>query len=224
MGKRDSAKTRIADCFIQLVVESSDPRERVNVTDIVRHLGMDRKSFYRHFDNTGDLVIWIFRSELAEMLSDEQFDGFELLCPDPSLNDQYPSLPFFASAFDGDADLDQGKYTKTLCALFNGKLEYYQRILSFPCYLDFYYYLLSLFEPAVHHSILKILGSDRTMRTSEINFLAEYHTVAYIGRLPYHFAMNRRALPEDELDAVWTYTHDTLCSAVEKLSTPAHAM
>ena len=220
MGRKGSSKERIAQCFVQLVIESSNPRERVSVTEIVKTLGMDRKNFYRHFENTTDLVIWIFRSELAETLHGEAFEGFQLEYPDPALYDSYPDLPFFARSCSEGQGLDPSRYTKSLVALFNGKSEYYQRILTYPCYLDFYYYLISLFQPATRKSILQLLGDGRIMSDAEIDFLAEYHTVAYIGRLPLHYVMKRQALPEEGLEGLWTYTNDVLHDSIERLARP----
>lgn len=224
MSRKGTSKARIAECFIQLVVESSDPSKRVSTTDIVNRLGMDRKSFYRYFDNTSDLVVWIFRSELAEALKDEAFEGFALEYPDPSLFDAYPDLAFFARAPLDEGKFDQSEFTKTLCKLLNGKSEYYQRILSYPCYLDFYYYLLSLFEPTTKSSIEQMLGSKRTMTEAEIKFLAEYHTVAYIGRLQYWYVMRHESLPEEGLDRMWNYSNEAMLAAIERYARPRNSI
>ena len=74
MGKAsEMTKQSIADCFIELVVAQPDPRRRIDVTTLVKKLEIDRKTFYNHFDNTTDLVIWIFRARLAEKLRDRKF-------------------------------------------------------------------------------------------------------------------------------------------------------
>lgn len=220
MGRRSSSKTRIAECFIQLVVESSDPSKRVSTTDIVNRLGMDRKSFYRYFDNTSDLVVWIFRSELAETLAGSAFEGFTLEYPDPSLFDAYPDLAFFARGPLVEGRFDQSEFTKALAAMLNGKSEYYQRILTYPCYLDFYYYLLSLFKPAIRSSIVQMIGPDLMMPEGEIDFLTEYHTVAYIGRLQYWYVMQHKSLPEGGLDRMWNYSHEALRDTIDRLARP----
>ncbi len=220
MSRKGASRTRIAECFIQLVVESSDPSKRVSTTDIVNRLGMDRKSFYRYFDNTSDLVVWIFRSALAEALEDDIFEEFALVYPDPSLFDAYPDLAFFARAPLDEGRFDQSEFTKALCKLLNGKSEYYQRILSYPCYLDFYYYLLCLFKPAIRTSIVQMIGPDLTMPEGEIEFLTEYHTVAYIGRLQYWYVMRHESLPEGGLDRMWNYSHEALRDTIDRLARP----
>ena len=223
VAKKSAAKTRIAECFIRLVTESTNPQKRVSTTDIAKSLGIDRKSFYRHFENTTDLVVWVFRSELADALTAQDFGGFHLEYPDPSLNDIYPDLPFYARSPLTEATFDQSEYTKALCALFNGRHEYYRRILSFPCYIDFYFYLLALFEPAIRAGILQIIGPNRFLPEAEIDFLAEYHTVAFIGRLQCRYVMKRQSLPEGGLERMWNYSHETLQEAVDRLALPLEA-
>ena len=215
---RLSAKDRIASCFMELVAQSSNPRDRVSVTELVGRLGMDRKSFYRHFDNTTDLVIWIFRSDIASLMTGAAFEGFRLECPDPALHDKYQDLPFYARSPLIDGSLDQSVYFKALCDLFNESFAYYQHILSYPCYLDFYYYLVNLYQPAIRNDIGLLLGDNRTLPGEEIDFLAEYHTIALIGRLPYHFTIERRPLPSEGLERAWNYAHETLRTTIDMLT------
>ena len=97
MGKAsEMTKQSIADCFIELVVAQPDPRRRIDVTTLVKKLEIDRKTFYNHFDNTTDLVIWIFRARLAEKLRDRKFYQAELDYPAEELHDKYTDLPCYA--------------------------------------------------------------------------------------------------------------------------------
>lgn len=214
----ESPKTRIANCFIQLVVESSNPRERVSVTEIFNRLGMDRKGFYRHFESTTDLVVWIFRSELAQRLSGREFAHHQLEYPDPALKDKYGNMPFFARPPLVDGALDQSTYFQMLCSLFNKNFKYYQHILSYPCYLDFYYYLVELYKPAFRNDTIALMGGDTELIDDRVvDFLSEYHTIAVIGRLPYHYTIKKRPLPEGGLEKVWNYSHETLRHSVDYL-------
>ena len=92
----EMTKQSIADCFIELVVAQPDPRRRIDVTTLVKKLEIDRKTFYNHFDNTTDLVIWIFRARLAEKLRDRKFYQAELDYPAEELHDKYTDLPCYA--------------------------------------------------------------------------------------------------------------------------------
>ena len=50
-------KRRIADAFMILVPQA--PTRRVTVAELTRYLDIDRKTFYNHFDNIDNLMIWL---------------------------------------------------------------------------------------------------------------------------------------------------------------------
>lgn len=49
---------------------SRQPLAKITVGDICQACGMNRKSFYYHFQDKYDLVAWIFRGELAAEIED----------------------------------------------------------------------------------------------------------------------------------------------------------
>ena len=65
-----SVRHKFAQAFMALVPLS--PTKRVTVTDLSKHLGIDRKTFYNYFDNIDQLMIWIYRDYLATMLNEER--------------------------------------------------------------------------------------------------------------------------------------------------------
>ena len=209
-----STKDAIAAKFIELVCNSHNPYERVSVTKIVKTLDIDRKTFYNNFDNTTDLVIWIFRSELAEMLRGAEFYQSTLVYPSNELHDKYEELPCYARFSLPDGRLDEHRFFRALCHLFNNNEEYYQRMFSYPCYLDFFTYLQTLYMPAIYDDILIMLDS-RELPKECIDFLAEYHTMGLIGRIPYHYSHKKQPLPEENLGLMWNYAHDTLKMTIE---------
>lgn len=149
MGKAsEMTKQSIADCFIELVVAQPDPRRRIVVTTLVKKLEIDRKTFYNHFDNTTDLVIWIFRARLAEKLRDRKFYQAELDYPAEELHDKYTDLPCYARFYGRrEGELNQGPFFRTVCGVLNEQSEYYRRIFGFACYIDFSRYVELLFIP-----------------------------------------------------------------------------
>ena len=59
---------------------SSQPFEKISVSDICAHCGVSRKSFYYHFQDKYDLMNWIFYTEFVGTLQlPHQTDGFQLL-------------------------------------------------------------------------------------------------------------------------------------------------
>ena len=71
MSKSEQTKRGIARAFVSLV--ESQPLEKVNVSKLVDAMGINRKTFYYHFTDKTDLVIWTFRSALADALQ-ERFE------------------------------------------------------------------------------------------------------------------------------------------------------
>ena len=155
-------KQSIADCFIELVVAQPDPRRRIDVTTLVKKLEIDRKTFYNHFDNTTDLVIWIFRARLAEKLRDRKFYQAELDYPAEELHDKYTDLPCYARFYGRrEGELNQGPFFRTVCGVLNEQSEYYRRIFGFACYIDFSRYVELLFIPLFRTDIQIMLGEGR---------------------------------------------------------------
>lgn len=224
---RKDMQHQIADCFIDLVSTSLNQSKGVSVTSIVDTLHIDRKTFYNHFGNTTDLVIWIYRDALQKMLLGSDFFGSEFVYPSPSLNDKFPEMPFYARIRGANGTLNQRAYYKGIGKIFQSKREYYQRIFSYSCYIDFFSYMIALYLPAIRDDIVLLLGPDRTMPKVAIDFLAEYHTMGIFGRLSYHYSETKRFMMQDELDPFWNYAHETISRTIDSMfeeSTPPRCL
>ena len=212
MGKAsEMTKQSIADCFIELVVAQPDPRRRIDVTTLVKKLEIDRKTFYNHFDNTTDLVIWIFRARLAEKLRDRKFYQAELDYPAEELHDKYTDLPCYARFYGRrEGELNQGPFFRTVCGVLNEQSEYYRRIFGFACYIDFSRYVELLFIPLFKTDIQIMLGKGRKLSASTHEFLAEYHATGLWGRVRLYFSYLNQSIPDQDLDPVWNYAHTAI--------------
>ena len=60
-----------------MILVPQAPTRRVTVAELTRYLDIDRKTFYNHFDNIDNLMIWIYRDYLATMLGNPVFDEWE---------------------------------------------------------------------------------------------------------------------------------------------------
>ncbi len=58
-----SAKRTIAAALLDLVEQK--PLEKISVSDIVKHAGVGRQTFYNHFKDKNDLIFWIFLRTLS---------------------------------------------------------------------------------------------------------------------------------------------------------------
>ena len=62
------AKREIKNSFIKLLTER--PISQITVKDIVEDCGVNRNSFYYHFQDVYDLVDWIFHHDFERLLKD----------------------------------------------------------------------------------------------------------------------------------------------------------
>lgn len=209
------AKDRIARAF-QKLVEGSPGNRRVNVATLCRIVDINRKTFYKHFDDTSDLACYIFRRGVLDMLEKDVFKGAKLVYPDSKLHDKYASMPFYVEFDEPNRASFQEKYYKRLGEMLQRDRAYYARLFKNTCYLDFFGYLISLYTPAIHGDIEKMLDG-RVMPEPALQFLAEYHTMGIFGRVLYHYGYTGGYMLQDELEPFWSYAHSTLKRTIESM-------
>lgn len=207
----------IAGCFVDLVCDSPNPWSRIKVSEIVDMLGISRKTFYNQFDDTSDLVRWIFRDALRRALEDEDFALAELDYPAKELDDKYARMPFYARFRRSDGTLDQSRYFQALCAVFNERERYYRNIFTYPCYIDFYKYIESLYVPAFRKDVLIMAGENRKLSDAELTFLSEYHAIAVLYRVKHHLSHMKQPLPEKGVDRFWNYSHEVIGATLDAM-------
>ncbi len=97
MAESMITKRALASALKELMV--SRPVEKISVGDICEKCGMNRKSFYYHFQDKYDLVNWIFYSEFLQRERDAQYetawDFFADICAY-----FYENRPFYLRAFE----------------------------------------------------------------------------------------------------------------------------
>ncbi|MFV0396231.1 MAG: TetR family transcriptional regulator [Coprobacillaceae bacterium] len=67
-------KTAFATALKELL--QKQPFSKISVTDICKECGVSRKSFYYHFKDKHDLVDWIFYTECATPIEEENITEF----------------------------------------------------------------------------------------------------------------------------------------------------
>ncbi len=67
-------KKLLADSLLELSNEK--PLEKISVTDIVKHAGAGRQTFYNHFKDKNDLLYWIYKQTLVGEKEIIEKDGF----------------------------------------------------------------------------------------------------------------------------------------------------
>lgn len=166
----------LAETFVKLV--ESKPPEKISVSDVITAAGKNRKTFYYHFEDKNHLIAWIFRYDLAQNL-EERFGGEQLVFEEDS-EDPCAGLPYYVMVKKGVRSLDGSEFFRALADTFEGRRQYYARVLRMTgpgCLKD---YLFKLYQPAVRNDVLFIL-SNRQLKEASIDFLAEFYTGAFLS-------------------------------------------
>ena len=66
MSKADLTKRALSEALSEQLKEK--PFEQITVTDIARKAGLNRQTFYYHFHDIYDLLIWIYRNEADQTI------------------------------------------------------------------------------------------------------------------------------------------------------------
>lgn len=84
-------KKALGEALKKLMAEQ--PFEKIGIKDICDACGMNRNSFYYHFRDKQDLIIWIFDFEFIQKIQDREFtdafEFFEAVCEYFSENRNY---------------------------------------------------------------------------------------------------------------------------------------
>lgn len=77
MANNVLTKTAIANCMKDLM--ESHPFSKISVSDICRDCNINRKTFYYHFSDKYELLIWVFETDIIRPIIDKYstFDNFE---------------------------------------------------------------------------------------------------------------------------------------------------
>ena len=72
--KRKTAKELLAESFWELATEK--PIDRITVGDITRNCGYSTATFYRHFKDKYDLIVWAYTQTVADTMNQIGVDGY----------------------------------------------------------------------------------------------------------------------------------------------------
>jgi len=77
MANNVLTKTAIANCMKDLM--NRQPFNKISVSDICRDCQINRKTFYYHFSDKYELIIWIFETDIINPIIEKYstFDNFE---------------------------------------------------------------------------------------------------------------------------------------------------
>jgi len=146
------AKREIKNSFIKLLTER--PISQITVKDIVEDCGVNRNSFYYHFQDIPDLICYMMEQGSKELL--------ENCLAQPTLEDK---IRYLLSVALNAHPLIQ----RTISTSYQSELE--------PLLLEQFY---SFFDQLTNESASSSLVSD-SLTASQRKLLLRYHSLAFLG-------------------------------------------
>lgn len=185
------AKLSLAESFAELAEVM--PLERITVNMVVDQLGKHRKTFYYHFADKNQLIVWLFRYELACKL-EEVFRPDQLVYEAPG--GTYAAFPYCARNRGEGGRIYNAPFFDAAYGCFERRRAYYRNVFSQlgPGTLE--HYLLELYKPAItddihclierevskHNAIIREDMRARIDRGYSVAFLADFFTGAFVSR------------------------------------------
>ena len=175
MGSTDTMAL-LGKSFIDL--DEHLPIQKISVSDIVAASGKNRKTFYYHFEGKESLIRWIFRRDLADVLS-QRIDREELVYERDG-EGALPTLPYYVRRKAGVRSLDGSIFNEMLATCFQARRSYYAKVLRQSGPDSLQAYLRRLYVPALADDIRFIL-SNRYLAEGNVRFLSEFYAGAILA-------------------------------------------
>jgi AcrR family transcriptional regulator len=229
MSKADRTKSTIAQVFRSLL--ETKPAAGISVQNIVDAASINRKTFYYYFSNKEELVIWIYRQDIARLLR-IRYPEDQLIGSKNSKNpvDNFEALPYYVQIKGGVRALEQGSFIKLVAEYFREQQGYYRKI--FASQLGLQSYLIRLYQHELLNDIDYILGG-RCMSNEVKQFLAYYFAQATVHFViesvifnrespppPLHLCKERRAFPEHHPRVSQKHHRDTFDGNTDTTAIP----
>ncbi|WP_158539816.1 TetR family transcriptional regulator [Gordonibacter sp. 28C] len=225
--KRYEAKLRLAEAFVRLV--EAMPAERITVNMIAEASGKHRKTFYYHFADKEQLVVWLFRYDLASGLADK-FPEDLLVREQDSPDNPLAEFPFYARRIEESGRIYNAPFFAALSYSLEKRRAYYRRIFSTrgPGTLDFY--LHQLFFPAIKEDILFLIDREigrqsaverkalreRMTSNAGVDFLAEFYTGAFLSRFVERLNYTSARRTARDIIPFENVVHDSLAALIRQ--------
>ena len=174
------AKREIKNSFIKLLTER--PISQITVKDIVEDCGVNRNSFYYHFQDIPDLICYMMEQGSKELL--------ENCLAQPTLEDK---IRYLLSVALNVRPLIQ----RTISTSYQSELE--------PLLLEQFY---SFFDQLTNESASSSLVSD-SLTASQRKLLLRYHSLAFLGLVRTWSKDDSAHMDEIVHDLAQFFTHKT---------------
>lgn len=189
----------------------------VHVSKLIQTLGINRNTFYYHFDNKHDVAMYVFRVDLAEQLR-ACVQPEHLLEVPVSKKRKAESLPFYMHYEIGARLLDHSTFLKSLVRCVMGRPLFYRKIFS-PSVPEIRTGFFNLYRNAIEDDIRFTLG-ERYMPEETFDFLLHMHLNTIYETPLYHLANTQASdkLLDDSNNPFWNYPYETLAAEIQNHS------
>lgn len=210
MVKRDT-KLLIADAFVKMVKNSSLSQARI--ADLIGDLGINRNTFYYHFNSKYDIALWILRVHLAQELR-RSLPEKHLVC-NPTQDELRESLPYYVHIEVGARTLDGAPFFKALALCVLSDSDFYRKLFA-PQEIDFRQQVVRLWRPAFYNDIEFILDK-RYMPETTKRLLADTCANTMVAAVGYLLAnvQDAESLLDETMNPFWNLLHESLHNAIQ---------
>ncbi|MGE4272538.1 MAG: TetR/AcrR family transcriptional regulator [Desulfitobacterium sp.] len=182
MTKPEMTKKVFAEALKKLAKKTSI--DKIPTREIILTSGLSSKTFYNHFKDKQELVVWIFHTEIEEVIASITQDGD--VANSSQIKDKIKKAtpydkPFYIEFSEQTTTLS-GKYWKCVGKHLYDNRAFYLNAFESSCQNNLRDYLFILFRKQFKLEIIEMLG-DRECCPHDIDFLAEYFTNACVGYL-----------------------------------------
>lgn len=207
-----NTKQTIVNAFIDKV--SVDSLRGVHVAKLIKELGINRNTFYYHFDSKFDVALYVFRVDLAWQLR-ETFPADELISLPVDTKRKSETLPYYIHCEVGAHTLDVSGFYKAIVRCVLGRPSFYKSLFDFS-QLEFRMCFEGLYRPAITSDLKFVLGG-RYLPQSVFDYFVDYYT-----RYPFQIAeyyLRHSSVAEEMLDdkvnPFWNMPYETLSRALQ---------
>ena len=211
MGETNT-KQAIVEAFIEKV--STDSLRGVHVAKLIKELGINRNTFYYHFDSKFDVAMFVFRNDLARQLR-ASFSEEELIDAPVDERRKLESLPYYVHCEVGARTLDLGGFYKALVRCVLERPSFYRSLFDYS-QIEFRMCFEGLYRPAVIDDMKFVLGG-RYLAQSVFDYFVDYYT-RYLFQIAEYFLRHCASADEmldEKVNPYWNIPYETLSQALQ---------
>lgn len=202
-----TAKQAIVDALIASVEAGS--LRSVQVAKLIKELGINRNTFYYHFPSKYDVALYVFRSDLAQILT-ESFPEYELVSSPLDNDPESESLPFYVHREIGARTLDFGGFFKALVRCVLARPQFYGKLFE-RRESEFRMLVYELYRPAVTKDLEFVLGG-RYLPPSTFEYFCHHYTHLVYETAEYYLkhTQDAEAMLDDAVNPFWNMPYESL--------------